>query len=81
MLLPNSTTEGAALVAERAVEAVANAKLSHEKGLSGYVTVSAGVCVMAPSVSGVSEDLVKNADKALYEAKNSGRNKVKTFNG
>ena len=40
-----------------------------------HVTVSIGVAAMAPGSDSVA-DLLKRADTALYEAKNTGRNKV-----
>lgn len=40
-----------------------------------HVTVSIGVAAMAPGNDSVA-DLLKRADTALYEAKNTGRNKV-----
>jgi PleD family two-component response regulator len=40
------------------------------------VTVSAGVCEIAPSGSNASADLVSKADALLYDAKRAGRNRV-----
>jgi diguanylate cyclase (GGDEF)-like protein len=42
------------------------------------VTVSIGVGVAGTGMSGF-EDLLKRADVALYDAKNSGRNRVSRF--
>ncbi len=39
-----------------------------------YVTTSAGVIVQAPSANTTIEKFVKNADNALYQAKEAGRN-------
>jgi diguanylate cyclase (GGDEF)-like protein len=44
--------------------------------LGGKVTVSVGVATLRPTEGGSTETLVFNADKALYEAKRSGRNRV-----
>jgi|688.fasta_scaffold107459_3 diguanylate cyclase (GGDEF)-like protein len=44
---------------------------------SAYLTVSIGLCEFPESGEG-SEDLIEAADKALYEAKQAGRNRVMT---
>jgi len=43
------------------------------------VTISIGVASIIPSVNTSMEDFFSKADKALYKAKNSGRNKVCCF--
>ena len=42
-------------------------------GVSKYVTVSMGVAVISPGMNNSFEELYKEADKALYAAKNNGR--------
>jgi urea transport system substrate-binding protein len=44
--------------------------------VNDYVTVSIGVSSMVPSLSSSPEKLVAEADDALYQAKNKGRNQV-----
>ena len=66
LILPETDAEGAARIAERIRQAVAASK--HE-GLQ--VTVSIGVATGF-------DDLVEHADKALYRAKQSGRNRVES---
>ncbi|OPX88872.1 MAG: putative diguanylate cyclase YcdT [Pelotomaculum sp. PtaB.Bin013] len=44
--------------------------------VSAFVTVSAGVASTVPLQAGSPEELLAAADKALYQAKQSGRNRV-----
>jgi len=44
-----------------------------------HVTTSAGVIVQAPSANSSIEKFVRNADKALYQAKETGRNRWVLF--
>jgi diguanylate cyclase (GGDEF)-like protein len=70
-ILPNSGAEGARQYAERVREALAR----HELPSGTRITVSAGVAVSGPTMSGASE-LVRAADAALYQAKAAGGNRV-----
>lgn len=76
VVLPNAGEE-AMSVAERCRAAVAALNVTHEKSEgTGYVTVSIGMSSVIPSGSMAPEDLLDSADKALYSAKDGGRNKV-----
>ena len=44
------------------------------------VTVSIGLCCVMMNTKSDINLLIKNADKALYEAKNAGKNRVQCFN-
>jgi diguanylate cyclase (GGDEF)-like protein len=69
VILPDTPPAGAMQVAERLREAVAALV-----GLSKMVTVSIGVASCHQDET--AESLVARADAALYQAKNSGRNRV-----
>ncbi len=73
VLLPGANATDAALVAERvraAVEASTIPGGEHQPG--GRVTISIGVADTSAGTSGI----IERADGALYEAKESGRNRV-----
>jgi diguanylate cyclase (GGDEF)-like protein len=77
ILLPNTDLHGAQAVAERIRAAVESARMPHSGSSFGHVTLSAGVATLSPKrgehVAGM---LVEAADKALYQAKSAGRNRV-----
>jgi diguanylate cyclase (GGDEF)-like protein len=73
VLLPEQTTESALLAAERLRAAVEQLRIPHPAG--GVVTVSAGVAGLADSLASP-EELFELADRALYRAKEGGRNRV-----
>ncbi|PDT87371.1 diguanylate cyclase [Bradyrhizobium sp. Y36] len=79
MLLPNTDAAGCALVGERIREAIHEAGLDHSSNLaSGCVTVSVGGATCRPALertTGVAS-LVEAADRALYAAKDAGRNRL-----
>ncbi|MFU8789882.1 MAG: PAS domain S-box protein [Methylobacter sp.] len=75
VLLPETDKDQAIEVAERLREAIASTEVAIENGLPVRFTVSIGVT----SLKGENKNLdvlLNSADKALYQAKNSGRNKV-----
>jgi len=71
ILSAKSNMKRAKRVAERLRKAVAEFSFT---GVPRQITSSFGVAIHATGESG--EDLVKRADEALYEAKETGRNKV-----
>lgn len=75
VLLPDTTLAGALRVAERLREAVAAARVSQEGGTSFSMTVSIGVGEIPPDDASL-EPTLAAADRALYRAKQSGRNRV-----
>jgi diguanylate cyclase (GGDEF)-like protein/PAS domain S-box-containing protein len=74
IVMPETGAEQAAAVAERFRETVKAMRVAHPGGELS-VTVSLGVAGFDPSMATL-EDLLKEADKALYEAKRSGRDRV-----
>jgi diguanylate cyclase (GGDEF)-like protein/PAS domain S-box-containing protein len=79
VLLPNTAQSDAALLGERIRQSIANSHFSTPgDGLIRTITVSVGVAAYSKEMSGIN-DLLRNADAALYQAKNSGRNSVGVY--
>jgi len=80
VLLPETDLEGAKLLAEKIRSNVEDAGLPHAYSEAhDRVTVSLGVSSILPSPQRESSELVKNADEALYRAKEKGRNRVEAY--
>lgn len=75
LVLPETDRAGATVVAERFRAAVASSSLLVE-GKKVPMTVSVGVATFPGGDTGSVELLIKAADKALYAAKDAGRNRV-----
>lgn len=74
ILLPETEESEAAHAAERICTAISSGRIKSEKG-TVKVTVSIGVAELNQSYNSI-EKLISAADKALYTAKESGRNRV-----
>ncbi|MCC5887457.1 MAG: GGDEF domain-containing protein [Gammaproteobacteria bacterium] len=77
VLLPHSELEGAHLVAER-IRVLVEAKAVEFRDLEIPVTVSIGLARLEGAGETLDE-LVAKADKALYMAKEKGRNRVEVY--
>src|SRR5208337_210031 len=74
VLVPSCPLSGAMVVAERVCRSVAADRFAIGE-LAIPVTVSGGVSIVNGAMLGVSQAL-QTADRALYQAKNKGRNRV-----
>jgi diguanylate cyclase (GGDEF)-like protein len=79
ILLPETTLEGAAVLAERIRAAVEERNIWHPGMPSGRLTVSVGVAARRDGDQAEPASLVRAADEALYRAKGDGRNLVRLF--
>lgn len=78
ILLPETDKAGAYCVAERIRRAMENSRIPLPNGEYISVTVSIGVCGH-PDCGNSSSDIIANADKVLYRAKQEGRNCTRVF--
>lgn len=75
VLLPETDTKGAIMVAEKIIQAISQLAIAHEASpIGGQITISLGISTQFPSKELISRTLIKQADRALYEAKRRGRN-------
>ncbi|HEV2787356.1 MAG TPA: GGDEF domain-containing protein, partial [Solirubrobacteraceae bacterium] len=72
MLLPSTDREGAIATAEKVRAAVAGLSVA---GVEREITISIGIAVI-PEHAGDTEGVLRAADRALYAAKEGGRNRV-----
>jgi two-component system chemotaxis family response regulator WspR len=78
-LLVETEANGARILAERIRTRVEALRITHRASDAGpYLTVSLGVATVIPRPGLRPEDLVDLADRALYAAKQGGRNRVAT---
>ena len=78
VLLPDTYTDGALDVARRVVAAIAALDIQHGASPFGKVTSSIGVAHLVPGPNHTFQELLDRADRALYAAKQAGRNGVIT---
>ncbi len=75
-ILPRLDAAGAIMAAERLRRAVEALAIPHAGTGAPCVTISIGVAVSVPHLGGTLDRLMREADTALYAAKQRGRNRV-----
>jgi two-component system chemotaxis response regulator CheY len=75
-IFPEQSTPSGAVAVERMRVGIERLAIPHVGNSLGVVTVSAGLAVLDSARAGSATDLLSEADRALYQAKLLGRNRV-----
>ena len=79
-ILPNTNVQQALMVAESMREAIAALNIPHaQSSVSSRITISLGIASLIPTFDHNLEDLIGQADQALYQAKTQGRDHAITL--
>jgi len=77
IVLPNTAIQGGMEIAEELRKSILEARIPHAEGLeTPWLTISLGVSSQVPEAGASVAEIIHLADKALYRAKASGRNRV-----
>lgn len=76
-ILPDTDIESAAKIAERILQRIQDLKIEHKASpVSEFVTASFGVTTVKYSPGITPSKIIDMADRLLYQAKASGRNRI-----
>lgn len=77
LILPETDSHGALHIATATLAAVVQLSIPHSRCSTGpHVSISAGIATLHPGETMTPQCMIETADKALYEAKKTGRNRV-----
>lgn len=80
LILPNTDSPGAEVVASRIHDNIQQAAIVHQySAVSSHVTISVGIATLDTDSDLSVEQLLRQADQALYQAKAQGRNSSVIF--
>ena len=81
IILPNTTAEGAVTVMQLIQKTIADLSVVHaSSAVSNVVTTSLGLATIIPSESLQPSLLLEHTDRALYQAKQEGRDRYAIYN-
>lgn len=77
IILPNSSIEGTKLIISNIVQALADKEIKHEHSkASDLLTISIGAVLVGDEQATTPAEVLLQADKLLYQAKENGRNQL-----
>lgn len=80
ILLPETDELGAMLVAKKLKTKIEELKILNKNSkANNFVTISLGINTIIPSSENEYDRFINNADKALYMAKENGRNRIEKY--
>ena len=79
LLLPNTETKGAKTIANKIRTSIENIQIPLDTSTNINVTVSIGLSLVNPQKKQNLEESIKEADEALYKAKEGGKNRVEIY--
>ncbi|MEC4983898.1 MAG: diguanylate cyclase [Oscillatoria sp. PMC 1068.18] len=78
IILPHTAQQGAIHVAERICQTILEKKIPHQRSPNKLLSLSLGVASMIPNSNYTPVNLLKASDRALKQAKKTGRSRVAT---
>lgn len=77
LILPDTTAEGAAAIAAQVQDSIHQLGIANSgSDIANTITVSQGVATALPDSKGGWSSLLRDADLALYQAKEAGRDRM-----
>lgn len=77
VILPDTDLQGATVIAERIRQAVRQLEITHQQSeIGAIVTISLGIASLIPKANSEVEKIINLADRALYRAKQEGRDRT-----
>lgn len=77
LILPDTTAEGAAAIAAQVQDSIRELNIVNSgSDIANTITVSQGIATVLPESKGGWSSLLRDADRALYQAKEAGRDRM-----